>query len=95
MLGSIGLLWGTALWAMVRSLRLEDRKVRLLREQGELEPYSPRALAELGAWLDANPQAPYADVARDRYNECVEVLQRIDKPFYAWPHGERARLQRR
>lgn len=41
-----------------------------------------RALAELREWIESNPNDPFVDEARRRYNECVELLQRADETFY-------------
>jgi len=94
MLLSIVVLWGTTGWAMRRSLRLEDRKLRLLEDQGEIDTYSPRALAELHAWIEAHPDDPYAGEATRRYNECVDVLQRVPRTFYDWDREAIQRLER-
>ncbi|MGA9399466.1 hypothetical protein [Haladaptatus sp.] len=88
MFGAIIVLWGTAVWALVRSLRDEDEKLELLDEQGEIDTYSPRSLTELREWIRANPGDKHADEARDRYNECVETLRRIDTTFYDWDRSE-------
>jgi hypothetical protein len=88
MLGSIAVLWGTAVWALVRSLRDEDEKLELLNEQGEIDTYSPRSMTELREWIRDNPGDKHASEARDRYNECVETLRRIDTTFYDWSREE-------
>jgi hypothetical protein len=88
MLGVIVVLWGTAVWALTRSLRDEDEKLELLNEQGEIDTYSPRSMAELREWIQANPGNKHASKARSRYNECVETLERIDKTFYDWSRAE-------
>lgn len=88
MLGSIVALWGTAVWALVRSLRDEDEKLELLDEQGEIDTYSPRSMTELREWIRENPGDKHASEARDRYNECVETLQHIDTTFYDWNRSE-------
>lgn len=88
MLGAIAVLWGTATWALVRSLRDEDEKLELLDEQSEIDTYSPRSMAELREWIQANPGNKHASEARSRYNECVEILERIDTTFYDWNQSE-------
>ena len=87
--------WGVAGWALVRTLRQERRKVEILRHQDRMDTYSPRALAELGEWIEENPDDPLVDNARERYNECVEVLRQTDRHFYDWSDEEIARLERR
>lgn len=75
---------GVAIVVLARSLRTEERKLELLREQGSIDSYSPRALADLREWVRANPDDPYAADARQRYNECVRTLREIDEPYYDW-----------
>lgn len=75
---------GVATVVLVRSLRTEERKLTLIREQGGIDSYSPRALQELREWIHANPNDPYVSEARDRYNECVRTLRENDDPYYDW-----------
>lgn len=86
--------WGIAGWALVRTLRQEDRKVELLETQDRIDTYSPKALADLRAFVENNPEDPYVADARRRYNECVETLERTDQHFYDWSTEEIARLER-
>ncbi|THE65135.1 hypothetical protein D8Y22_07890 [Salinadaptatus halalkaliphilus] len=86
--------WGLATWALVRTLRQEGRKVEILRHQDRMDTYSPQALAELREWIDAHPDDPLADTARERYNECVETLRQTDSHFYDWSDREIANLER-
>lgn len=88
MLGSIALLWVPSSWALYRTLRDEDRKLALLNDQGEIDTYSPQALAELRNWIQSHPNDEYAPEARERYNECIETLREIDEPFYDWSDEE-------
>ncbi len=88
MFGAIIVLWGTAVWALFRSLRDEDEKLELLDEQGEIDTYSPRSLTELREWIRANPSDQHTEEARARYNECVETLRQIDATFYDWNQSE-------
>jgi hypothetical protein len=87
-------LWGVATWALYRSLRDEERKLELLEEQGEIDTYSPQALTELEEWIRSNPNDQSAEEARQRYNECVEILQRVDETFYDWNEREMESLER-
>jgi hypothetical protein len=82
MIGVIAVLWGTAVWALYRSLSDEDEKLELIERQGEIDTYSPRALAELRERVTANLEALLADEGRKRHNECVEILRRVDETFY-------------
>ncbi|ELZ27364.1 hypothetical protein C474_16534 [Halogeometricum pallidum JCM 14848] len=84
MLLSLLVLPGVASVALVRSLRTEERKLELLRAQGSVDSYSPRALADLREWVQAHPNDPYATDARERHNECVRTLREIDEPYYDW-----------
>ncbi|MGB9933602.1 hypothetical protein [Haloarcula amylolytica] len=84
MLFAIVVLPGVATVVLVRSLRTEERKLTLIREQGSIDSYSPRALEELREWIHANPNDPYASEARERYNECVQTLRESDEPYYDW-----------
>lgn len=84
MLLAILALPGVASVVLVRSLRTEGRKLTLLREQGNLDSYSPQALKELREWIQTNPNNPYVADARQRYNECVRTLREIDDPYYDW-----------
>jgi hypothetical protein len=84
MLFAIVVLPGVATAVLVRSLRTEERKLALIRKQGRIDSYSPRALDELRDWIHANPNDPYVDEARERYNECVRTLRENDEPYYDW-----------
>lgn len=86
--------WGIAIWALVRTLSQEDRKVELLEHQDRIDTYSPRALSDLREWIEENPDDPYAPDARRRYNECVETLEEMDRRFYDWSDEEIAALER-
>jgi hypothetical protein len=88
MIATIIALWGVTMWALYRSLHDEERKINLLDKQGEIDTYSPRALAELREWIQSNPNDPFAEQARQRHNECVEILQRVDERFYDWDERE-------
>ncbi|ELZ84618.1 hypothetical protein C453_11406 [Haloferax elongans ATCC BAA-1513] len=85
---------GVASVALVKSLRSEERKLSLLKKQDKVDSYSPRALAELRDWVEAHPNDPYAPVARERYNECVETLREVEEPYYDWSPEEIDQLDR-
>ncbi|MEY7852221.1 hypothetical protein AB7C87_23810 [Natrarchaeobius sp. A-rgal3] len=85
--------WGIAIWALVRTLRQEGRKVEILEHQDRMDTYSPRSLAELREWLEENPDDPLADDARTQYNECVEVLRQTDRHYYDWSDEQIDRLE--
>ncbi|MFP9060707.1 hypothetical protein ACLI4R_09270 [Natrialbaceae archaeon A-chndr2] len=86
--------WGIATWSLVRTLRQEDRKAAMLEDQDRVDTYSPKALADLRAWIEANPDDPLVDQARESYNECVDVLESTDQHFYDWSESEIRSLER-
>ncbi|MEM4780946.1 MAG: hypothetical protein QXG03_05240 [Halalkalicoccus sp.] len=86
--------WGVAGWALVRTLRQEDRKVELLESQERIDSYSPRALSDLREFVENNPDDPYAEDARRRYNACVETLRTTEGRFYDWSDEEVASLEK-
>lgn len=86
--------WGVATWALVRTLRQEERKVELLSRQDRIDTYSPEALADLREWVEANPNDPLADDARRAHNECVETLRSIDRYYYDWSEPQIESLER-
>lgn len=94
MLLMMTVLWGGATAAIRKSMHDEDRKLDLIEKQGEIDTYSPRAMDDLREWIQANPADPYAQEARERYNECVETLREIDEPFYDWSDEEIENLER-
>jgi hypothetical protein len=94
MVGAVAVLWGSATWALYRSLTDEDEKLELIDRQGEIDTYSPRALAELREWVTTHPEDPLADEARERHNECVEILRRVDETFYQWTESEIESLEK-
>lgn len=93
MIAIITILWGGASATIWRSMRDEDRKLKLIKQQGKIDTYSPQALTDLQQWIEDNPGDPYAEEARTRYNECVETLREIDEPFYDWDDDEIASLE--
>lgn len=78
--------FGVTLWILVYTLRQEDKKLALFKTEGDLDTYSPRALRDLRAWIEAhpNPDAPDVQEARAAHNDCVETLKTTDRHFYAW-----------
>lgn len=76
--------WGIAVWALIKTLGQEDQKVELLENQERIETYSPKALQDLREWIEANPNDPLAEEAKEAYNECVETLKEQDDRFYDW-----------
>ena len=94
LLFSVAVFFGVSLWALVYSLIQEERKMNILNEEGALDSYSPRALRDLKAWLDAHPDSDAAAVTegRDAYRDCVDALHSTDRHFYDWSTADIERL---
>jgi len=90
---SILVFFGGSVWAVVQSLVQEEQKMQILRTQNELDPYSPRALRDLRAWIDRHAHDPDIDEARARYRECREALRSTDRHFYGWSTADIDRLE--
>ncbi len=86
--------WGIATWALIKTLRDEDRKVALLEQQDRVDTYSPKALAELREWIEANPEDPLVGEARRSHNECIDALESTENQFYDWSESEIQSLER-
>lgn len=86
--------YGVAGWALVRTLRQEGEKVELLEHQARIDTYSPRALAELRAWIRDNPEDEAIERAREQYNDCVDTLKESDRRYYRWTDSEVESLDR-
>jgi hypothetical protein len=86
--------FGVAIWALVYTLRQEEKKLALFETAGDLDTYSPRALRDLRRWIEAHPNPHALDVeeARSLYNDCVETLKTTDRHFYRWSEAEIERL---
>ncbi len=78
--------FGVTLWTLLYTLRQEDKKLALFKTEGDLDTYSPRALRDLRAWIEAhpNPDVPDVRAARAAHNDCVETLKTTDQHFYGW-----------
>ena len=85
---AIILFWGVATWALIRTLRQEERKVQILERQDRMDDYSPKALNDLREWIENNPEDPLVEDARRRYNETVETLKSVDDRYYDWSDDE-------
>jgi len=86
--------YGVAGWALVRTLRQEGEKVDLLESEGRIDTHSPRALADLGEWIRANPDDEDVERARRQYDDCVDALRASDRHYYAWTDAEIDSLER-
>lgn len=83
---------GGSLWALVYTLREEERKLRIVRTEGTLDTHSPTALRDLRTWIDAHPNDRDVEAAQTIYGGCVETLQTTDRHFYDWTEAEIERL---
>lgn len=94
MLFSIVVFFGISTWALVYSILQEERKMKILTEEGALDTYSPRALQDLKTWLDAHPDpdAPDVQEGRHAYDQCVEALQSTSRHVYDWSEADLQRL---
>jgi hypothetical protein len=81
---SAAVFFGISLWMLVYTLRQEERKLRILRDEDALDTYAPAALRELRAWIDTHPDDPDGETARTRYDECVEALRTSDTHVHDW-----------
>lgn len=86
MLFSILVFFGVSLWALVYSLREEERKMVILEDEGALDAFSPRALDDLYQWIQShpNPSASEVEEARASYRDCVDTLRSTTRHFYEW-----------
>lgn len=88
--------FGVTIWSLIYTLRQEEKKLALLQSEGDLDIYSPQALRDLRAWIEAHPtpDAPDVQSARTVYNDCIETLKTTDRHFYAWTEGDIEKLDR-
>lgn len=84
MIASIIALWGIASWAFVFTLRSEEKKQRLIREQGSYEPFSPRAFADLEHWIKQHPDAGHTSEIQTVRRRQVEALNTNTAHLYDW-----------
>lgn len=89
---SILVFFGVAIWALIYTLRQEERKMELLRTEGDLDSYGPRALQDLRRWIDTHGDDPDVDSAREAYDDSVETLQTTNRHFYDWSAADIQRL---
>jgi len=90
---SILVFFGGTLWALLYTLREEDRKLRLLQSEEALDTHSPRALRDLRDWIEAHPDDPDVETARTIYRDCVETLRSTNRHFYDWSSADLERLE--
>lgn len=93
MIFSILAFFGVSIWALIYTLRQEEKKMELLRAEGDLDSYAPHALRELRTWIHTHLDDPDVKSARDAYNECTETLRRTDRHFYDWSDADIQQLE--
>ena len=95
MLFSVAVFFGTSIWTLTYSLVQEERKMRILNAEGDLDPFSPGALTDLEHWIQAqpDPDAPSVQAGRQAYRECVEALRSTDTHFYDWSADDIQQLE--
>ncbi|AXR76333.1 hypothetical protein [Natrarchaeobaculum sulfurireducens] len=91
---AVVMFWGVASWAMIRTFRQEEKKISIVEDQRRIDTYSPNALEDLREWIHSRPDDPDVEVAREQYNECVDVLKSADHRFYDWSDDEVESLER-
>lgn len=84
MICSIIALWGVASWALVYSMRQEERKLQLINSQGGFEPFSPRAAHDLDAWIEKNGTDENIQEMKDIREEQREAMSKYNRYFYSW-----------
>ncbi|QEM80928.1 hypothetical protein [Halomonas binhaiensis] len=85
MVSSMLALWGVATLAMIYSMRQEDRKLTLLKEQGDFEPFSPAAQRDIEDWLARHPDGDEAREMRELLECQRQAMQNNARHFYPWP----------
>jgi L-asparagine transporter-like permease len=86
-------LWGVAIVALVYSMRQEEHKLQLIKEQGGFEPYSPRALRDLDRWIEQNNTSEHAQEMHNVHEEQRAALQKCTSYFYTWNQSDVERLK--
>lgn len=82
--------FGVSLLTLAYTLRQEERKMEILKSEGGLDSYSPAALRDLKAWIEAHPRPSDSEVeaARNAYRECVQTLRSTNRHFYDWSEAD-------
>lgn len=81
---SVVVFFGVSIYALIYSLLQEEEKMQILQSENTVDTYSPRALRDLRAWIQAHPDDPDAGQAQTAYRDCVEALQTTDRHVYEW-----------
>ena len=93
MIFSILVFFGVSIFVLVYSLLQEEKKMQILRSQEALDTFSPRALADLRAWIEAHQDDPEINEARDAYRECVNALWSTNQHVYGWSEDQIRQLE--
>jgi hypothetical protein len=93
MIFSVLVFFGVSICALVFTLRQEEQKMEILRAEDELDTHSPRALADLRAWIEAHPTDADVEGARATYRDCVDALRSTERHFYDWSVEDIDRLE--
>ncbi|WP_110651134.1 hypothetical protein [Salinicola peritrichatus] len=87
MIVSIAALWGVATITLVHSMRQEGRKLSLLQEQGNFEPFSPAAQHDIEEWLARNPEGEKAREMRELLELQNQARRNNSRHFYHWANS--------
>lgn len=87
MIASIIALWGVATVTLVHSMRQEDRKLELLQEQGDFEPFSPAAQHDMETWLSRHPEGEQAREMRALLEIQNQARHSNARHFYHWENS--------
>lgn len=93
MMFSILVFFGVSVYALVYTLWQEEQKMQILQTEDTIDTHSPRALADLKAWIDAHADDADVDTARATYRNCVEALRSTNRHFYDWSSADINRLE--
>jgi hypothetical protein len=95
LLFSVAVFFGGSIWALSYSLFQEERKMKILNQEGALDTYSPRALRDLNDWLHAHPDpdSPAVQEGLEAYRKCVKALRSNTQYFYDWTDDDIDRLE--
>lgn len=93
MIASMIALWGVASWSLVYSMRQEERKLNLIKEQGSFEPYSPHSLHDLERWIKRNPRSECLQEVIGVIKEQKDAMRNCKNYYYEWDDTEVQRLK--
>lgn len=85
---SIVAFFGVSIYTLLYTLRQEERKLQILRSEDDIDTHSSAALRDLYAWINAHPDDPDVEEARQTYQHCVDVLRTTNQHVYHWSEDE-------